>query len=169
MPPVNGPRYYEHIDFWRYVETVPAPRIIVLQDADPLPGTGALFGEVHARICRALDCAGYITNGAVRDLPGIEALGFQLFAGSVVVSHAYAHVVEYGERVEIGGLRIASGELLHGDLHGVQLIPREIVDQLPSMAERILAREREIFQLCEEDFSVDKLAAKLAQQQAEED
>src|SRR5215469_6737090 len=83
MPPVRGGRYYEDTEWWRYLETVPAPRIVVIEDIDPVPGTGALFGEVHARICRALGCVAYVTNGAVRDLPEIEASGFQLFAGSV--------------------------------------------------------------------------------------
>ena len=55
----------------------------MIQDADEKPGSGALFGDLHAAIGRALDCVGYVTNGSVRDLPGIEALGFHLFAGSL--------------------------------------------------------------------------------------
>lgn len=162
MPPVSGARYYEQIDWWRYLASVPAPRIVVLQDADPWPGTGALFGEVHARICRALDCKAFVTNGAVRDLPDIEPLGFQLFAGCVSVSHAYAHVVEFGEVVEIGGLRISSGDILHADLHGVQSVPPNIVGTLPAAAEEVRRQEEELFQMCEDkNFNVDMLAAKL--------
>lgn len=165
MPPIKGGWYYEQIEWWRYLVTVPPPRIVVLKDADPIPGTGALFGEVHARICRALECTALVTNGAVRDLPGIEALGFQLFAGSVAVSHAYAHVVEFGITVEIGGLRIASGDLLHGDLHGVQSIPKRIACDLPSAAEKVLEQEQELFQMCDnKNFGVEMLAAKLAEQ-----
>jgi len=168
MPPISGGWYYERMDWWRYLVSVPAPRIVVIQDADPSPGVGALFGEVHARICRALDCVAYVTNGAVRDLPGIEALGFQLFAGSVAVSHAYAHVAEFGERIEIGGLRISSGDLLHGDLHGLQMIPKEIADDLPSVAERLLLREQELFRLCDsKDFTVDMLAPALDRERIE--
>lgn len=159
MPPVSGGWYYEQLDWWRYLMTVPAPRIVVMQDADHLPGSGALFGEVHARICRALDCVAYVTNGAVRDLPGVENLGFQLFAGSVAVSHAYAHVVEFGERVEIGGMWVCSGDLLHGDQHGIQSIPLEIAGELPGLAEKSRLEEEEIFRMCEKpNFSVDMLA-----------
>ena len=164
MPPIDGRGYYEDLDWWRYLVTVPAPRIVVMQDTDPSPGVGALFGEVHARICRALGCVAYVTNGAVRDLPGIEALDFQLFAGSVVVSHAYAHVVAYGEPVEIGGLGISSGDLLHGDLHGVHSIPRKGIHRLSELAEQIRREEHELFQLTEsKGFSVDMLAAKLGE------
>ena len=138
------------------------PRIVVIQDADQSPGLGALFGEVHAHISRALGCVAFVTNGAVRDLPGIEKLGFQLFAGSVSVSHAYAHVAAFGEPVEIGNLRISSGDLLHGDLHGVHAIPPEAVRELPGVAERVLRDDRELFALtAREDFSVDMLSAKI--------
>ena len=162
MLPVNGWCYYEHADWWRYVASLVGPRIVVIQDADHSPGVGALFGEAYARISRALGCVACVTNGAVRDVPGIEALGFQLFAGGVSVSHAYAHIVEYGEPVEIGGLRISSGDLLHGDLHGVHTIPIGAARELPGVAEQVLRDDRELFELTEKnDFSVDMLSAEL--------
>jgi 4-hydroxy-4-methyl-2-oxoglutarate aldolase len=165
MPPVGGGWYYEQIDWWRYLDTVPSPRIVVMQDSDPFPGTGAFFGEIHARICRALHCVAYVTNGAVRDIPGIQALGFQLFAGSLSVSHAYCHVVEFGQPIEIGGLRINSGDLLHGDVHGVHQIPAEAIRDLVPAAEQVQQQEQELFHLCDDpDFCVDKLAAKLEEQ-----
>src|SRR6476646_4228482 len=42
--------------------------------------------------------------------------GFHFFAGSVSVSHAYVHIIDIGKPVEIGGLEIQSGDLLHGDV-----------------------------------------------------
>ena len=159
-PPVDGRCYYEHIDWWRYVASVPVPRIIVLHDADDPPGIGALFGELHARISMALNCVGYITNGRVRDLPGIQRLGFQLFASGLSVSHAYAHVVEFGHPTEIGGLRIHSGDLLHGDLHGVQVVPPEFAAKLPELAAKVLSGEQELIQMClDGNFSIERLAA----------
>jgi regulator of RNase E activity RraA len=107
--------YHDRLDWWEYLATIPAPRVIVFEDMDKRPGFGALFGEVHAQIGRALGCIGYVTNGAVRDLAGIERTGFHLFARGVSVSHAYAHVVDFGEPVEVGGLRVNPGDLLHGD------------------------------------------------------
>jgi regulator of RNase E activity RraA len=162
MIPIGGHCYHEHPAFWKYVDSVAGPKIVVVQDADHSIGLGSLFGEIHARISRALGCVACVTNGAVRDLPGIEALGFQLFSGSVSVSHAYAHVVDFGEPVEIGGLQIRSGDLLHGDLHGVHTIPIEAVQGLPAIAEQVLQDDRDLFELASrKDFSVDMLAAKL--------
>jgi len=162
MPPIAGKCYYENIEWWRYLVTIPPPRVVVLQDDDNRPGFGALFGEVHARICLALGCVAYITNGAVRDLEGIEPLGIQLFAGSVSVSHAYAHIVDFGDPIEIGGLQVQPGDILHGDRHGILSVPPELVERLPPVAEQIQSEEKELFALTESPgFSVEALGAKL--------
>jgi regulator of RNase E activity RraA len=157
--PMTGPCYYERLDWWSYVQTIPAPRFLVLEDMDRNPGLGALLGEIHANICKALGCIAYLTNGAVRDLPGVEATGLQLFAGSIAVSHSYAHVVKFGEPVEMGGLQIKPGDLLHGDQHGVLSIPLSIAPELPRVAAELLATEKELIDLCRSpDFSFQKLS-----------
>jgi regulator of RNase E activity RraA len=156
--PPGGHCYYDHIGWWEDLATIPAPRVIVLEDMDARPGIGALFGEIHAQIGRALGCIGYVTNGAVRDLPAIERLGFHLFAGGVSVSHAYAHVVDFGGPVEVGGLRLNHGDLLHGDMHGVVSVPNSIAGQIPGTAAELLAQEAELIELCQAGrFSLDKL------------
>jgi len=150
--------YYDHLDWWEYLTTIPAPRVIVLEDMDTRPGRGALFGEIHAQIGRALGCIGYVTNGAVRDLPGIERTGFHLFAQGVSVSHAYAHVVDFGQPVEVAGLRVNPGDLLHGDMHGVVSVPNTVAAQIPKVAAELLAQEGELIQLCQPgQFSMEKL------------
>jgi regulator of RNase E activity RraA len=162
MPPITGKCYYDHIEWWRYLETVPAPRVVVLQDIDNQPGFGALFGEVHARICLALGCVAYITNGAVRDLQAIEPLGLQVFAGHVSVSHAYAHIVDFGEPIEIGGLKIKPGDIFHGDRNGIVSVPAQLADKLPAMAEQLQEEEKELFGLIDSpSFSVEKLGKSL--------
>ena len=157
-PPTAGSRYPDRTDWWDYVVSLPAPRVVVVQDVATRPGLGSLLGAVHVNILRALGCVGAVTNGSVRDIPAVEALGFHLFAGSVSVSHAYVHIVEIGEPVELGGLKIASGDLLHGDLHGIQTIPLAIASQVPLEAERIIEKERALIALCQSrEFSLDKL------------
>ena len=162
-PPTASNNYSDRMDWWDYILSLPAPRVVVIQDVATKVGLGSLLGAVHVNILRALDCAGAVTNGAVRDLPAAEKLGFQLFAGSISVSHAYVHIVEFGTPVEIGGLKIESGDLLHGDLHGVQSIPSSIAGKIPRAAAEIIAREQELITLCQsKDFSIEKLRAAVA-------
>ena len=79
------------------------------------------------------------------------------------MSHAYVHIVEFGTPVEIGGLAVKSGDLLHADLHGVQSIPTELINKIPAVAAEIIAEEQELISLCQsKDFSVEKLRAAVA-------
>lgn len=158
--PVTGQKFCDRAGWWEYVLATPAPRVVVVQDTGDRPGFGAFLGEVHAAILMRLGCVGAVTNGAVRDLPAVEAMGFALFAGNVAVSHCYAHLVDFGMPVEVGGLRVVSGDLICGDRHGVLSIPKPIVPRLPAAAARLLEKERRIIDLCRSpDFSLEKLRA----------
>jgi len=157
-PPPEGPSYLERTDWWNHILTVPAPRVVVVQDVDHDPGRGAFLGEVHASILSALECVGAVTNGAVRDLAAVESTGFHFFAGSVSVSHSYAHIVEIGGPVEVGRLKVQPGDLLHGDGHGVLSIPKGIAAEIPAVAAKISEKERKLIALCRSsDFSLENL------------
>ena len=161
-PPISKLTYYQNIEWWEYLASMPGPKIIVLADMDPAPGVGAFFGEIHVQISKALGCVAYVSNGTVRDLSGIRAANFPCFAGGVSVSHAYAHLVEMNEAVEIGSLQIRPGDLLHADCHGVQNVPVETASELPRVVSEIAARESELIRLCtESDFSIEKLVTAL--------
>lgn len=157
-PPIVGGSFHDRAEFWNSILQIPAPRILVLEDMDRLPGRGAFVGDMHAAILKALGCVGYITNGAVRELPAVRAMGFQLFAGGVAVSHAYAHIFEIGAVVRVGGMEVRPGELLHGDRHGVLTVPTKIASKLPNVAERLQQAEKKVIDFClSRDFSVTKL------------
>lgn len=148
-PATAGPDYQETTEWWDYLLSLPRPRVLVVQDIATRQGLGSLVGAVHMNLLQRLDCIGVVTNGSVRNIPVAMQTGFHLFAGSVTVSHAYVHIVDYGAPIEIGGLKIQSGDLLHGDLHGVQSIPLELAGQIPAAAAEIISAEREIITLCQ--------------------
>jgi len=157
-PPMEGHSYYARPEWWQSIQTIPEPRVVVIQDVDNSPGLGAFVGEIHATILMALGCHGIVTNGAVRDLRALQAAGFQMFAGNVSVSHAYAHVFDFGGTVEVGGMNVKPGDLMQGDIHGVQTIPREIAARVPSAANTILQKRRALIESCRsDDFTLGKL------------
>jgi 4-hydroxy-4-methyl-2-oxoglutarate aldolase len=157
-PPMEGHSYYEHTEWWNHILSIPAPRIVVIEDRDNPPGLGALVGEVQTQILLALGCVGLVTNGTVRDLDLIEATGFEVFANTVAVSHAYAHVFDFGGKISVGGLEVLPGDLIHGDRHGVQTIPLEIAAAVPQMAQNVMKRRQQLIGLCQSaDFSIEKL------------
>ncbi len=132
--PVSMKGYFEH------VQQTPRPSISVQQDIDT-PLVGALWGEVNANIHKALGAVCTVTNGGVRDLKEIQALGFGCFAKDILVSHAYFHLVDYACPVQLGGMVISPGDLLFCDSMGVVLIPEEIAEELACACRKIIAAE----------------------------
>ena len=157
-PPAVGHQYIDRTDWWNHVLQVPAPRFVVVQDVDERAGLGSFLGEVHGNVLRALGCTGYATNGAVRDVAALTELGFPVFASCTSVSHAFAHIVDFGTPVEIGGLFVNSGDLLFGDANGLQSIPPTVVDRLPEMVADMKRRDDAVIRFCRSaDFSIDGL------------
>lgn len=156
--PMEGQSYRDRTDWWDFIGKQPEPRILVLQDLDERPGKGAFIGEIHSNILRALGCVACVTNGSVRSLPAAEKVGMQLFAQSVVVSHSFAHLVSFGRPAAIGGLEIRTGDLLHGDRHGVLMVPDEVAAEVIKRAPEVLAQRRKIIDYCQsKNFSLEKL------------
>jgi 4-hydroxy-4-methyl-2-oxoglutarate aldolase len=159
-PPWKGSSYLDRTDWWGHLGATHLPHVVVIQDMDAYPGRGAFIGEVHANILKAFGCVGFVTNGAVRELAAIEGLNLQLFSETVSVSHAYVHVVEFGMPVEVAGLQIRPGDLLHGDQNGLVRIPMEIAKDLPEIATRLREREKQIIAYCRSaEFSISGLRA----------
>ena len=157
-PPVTGGHFVDRNDWWSMIERLPRPRIIVFEELNEDAGEGSCIGEVHGAILKALGCDAVITNGAVRDVPGLRKLGLPVFAKSVTVSQSFMHILDFGAPVEIFGLTVHQGDLLYADYHGVLAIPMEIAAELPAVAERISRKDRTIIELCQTpDFSIDKL------------
>ncbi len=124
-----------------YVESASLPAICVAQDIDDgAAGFGCFFGEVNSAIHMALGCPGLVTNGAIRDLDHL-APGFQALAGSITPSHGFIHVVDFGGTVEIWGMTVNSGDLVHADKHGATVLPRGKVDEVLEAADLMSRRE----------------------------
>ena len=158
-PPIAGGSFHDRAEFWNYVQTLPYPRVLVLEDMDRPTGRGAFVGDMHAAILKALGCVGCVTNGAVRDLAGVRELGLDLFAETVAVSHAYAHIFDMGATVTVDGMEVRPGDLLHGDQHGVMTIPLEIAPAIHDVALGLRDGERKVIKFCgSRDFSVLGLA-----------
>jgi 4-hydroxy-4-methyl-2-oxoglutarate aldolase len=86
-------------------------------------------------------------------------MGFQFFAAGPSVSHAKVRVETVGEPLEIGGLLVAPGDLLHAGQHGVLKIPLEIATELPAAADRVIESEQAMLRwLRSNDFDPDCLA-----------
>jgi regulator of RNase E activity RraA len=149
--------YYEH------VAAGPGPRIVVIEDVDTAGiGFGAFWGEVQTTVHKGLGCIGCITNGSVRDIPQ-AAPGFQMIAGSIAPSHAWVHLVEIGGTVNVHGMMVKPGDLVHADRHGAVVIPHDVARKVPEAAGLCMRREAVILEAARKPgFNVDILRKALA-------
>jgi regulator of RNase E activity RraA len=136
-------RRQNRLTYYEYVARGPQPTIAVIQDIDPLPGLGAFWGEVNTAIHRGLGCAGALTNGSMRDLDAMDPQ-FQCFAATLSPSHAWVQVVECGQPVEVFGMAVRDGDIVHADRHGAIVVPADLLPKLPEAIDLMARREKVI-------------------------
>lgn len=122
----------------------PKPAVVVMQDvgSDRLHSCHA--GEVMSTRMKGLGAVGIVTDGGLRDLREVAALGgFQYFCAGLVVSHGNPICVSVGDEVTISGMTVRPGDLLHGDVNGVVHIPDACAGEVAAAAHRIWSREGE--------------------------
>ncbi len=144
--------------YYGYIDDGPRPAIIVIQDLDgDSRGYGSFWGEVNSNIHNGLGCVGLVTDGSVRDLPDI-AEGFQMLAGRVGPSHAFVHPVGFGTPINVAGMRVRDGDLVHADQHGAVVIPADVASGVPDAAAKIARREAVIIKAAQEPgFGIERL------------
>ena len=129
---------------WAAVEAAPKPSVIVIKDIGPERHRSCHMGEVMATTAKALGAVSCISDGGLRDVVEVRALGFQYFCPGFVVSHGNPIICEINVPVTLDGLSVQPGDLLHGDANGVLVIPDGIADRVADEAARVRAVEREV-------------------------
>jgi regulator of RNase E activity RraA len=98
----------------------------------------APWGELLSTASQARGAAGCITDGLVRDIKQIRAMGFPVFHGGIgpLDTKGRARMMERDIPVQCGGVQVTSGDIVFGDADGVVVIPIE-------RAEEVIARALE--------------------------
>ncbi len=142
----------------------PKPSVVVIKDVGPQRLRSCHAGDVMGSIFHRLGACAVITDGGLRDLAGVRqrAPGLHMFAPGVVVSHGVPVIVEVNVTVNIFGLTVRPGDLLHGDANGVVSIPHAVADRVAAEAEQVWAREADVVGAVQAaDFSLQTLGKKL--------
>lgn len=147
------------LGLWTALEAAPKPAVLVIKDVGPQPRKGCHMGEIMATTARALGAVGCVSDGGLRDVKEVEALGdFQYFCPGFVVSHGQPVIVDVNVPVEIHGLPIAPGDLLHGDVNGLLVVPEAIAAEVSAACDAVRQEERALLALIKAPgFSVERL------------
>jgi regulator of RNase E activity RraA len=146
----------QFIELYRAVEASPKPAVVVLQEIGGHADYAAHCGEVMATFFTRLGAIGLVSDCAVRDLPEVRALGFHYFARGSVASHANFRIVRSGVPVQVAGMVVRPGDILHGDMNGLLSVPNAGVDALAQAVDQVRSRERRLMEFVRGDqFSLD--------------
>jgi 4-hydroxy-4-methyl-2-oxoglutarate aldolase len=86
----------------------------------------AVTGDLMLGMARNRGVAGFVTDGMVRDIVGILGVGLPVYcAGVTPNSPARNGPGTVGQPVDLGGLRVESGDIVIGDRDGIVIVPRE--------------------------------------------
>ncbi|WP_432448448.1 RraA family protein [Aliiroseovarius marinus] len=142
-PPEEDPAVIKErrMNYYRHMSEGPRPAVTVVEDLDYPHAIGAYWGEINTTVHKGFGISGALTNGVMRDLGDLPE-GFPVVAGSIGPSHGFVHVKEIGTEVEIFGMTVRDGDLVHADRHGALVIPPEVVPMLEDAIHKLLDTEK---------------------------
>lgn len=116
---------------------IAAPNDVVVVDAGG-SAMNAVLGDLVSTKARHRKIAGFVVDGYVRDIPGILALDFPVYARGVTpIGPLHRGPGEVNFPVQCGGIVVHPGDIIVGDENGVVVIPQNAA---PSLLERLRQR-----------------------------
>ncbi|MEP7206967.1 MAG: RraA family protein [Casimicrobiaceae bacterium] len=91
----------------------------------------APWGELLTTAARARGAAGCLTDGFVRDVRQIRALGFAVFHGGIAPldSKGRGKVAAIDVPIACAGVAVHPGDLIVGDVDGLVVVPRAVEEE----------------------------------------
>ncbi len=151
-------------DLVAHIDAAPNPVILVVQHVGHDRKRCCLFGDQFCTIAEKLGAVGLVTDANCRDRTGIRKRtpNFHIFAAGWVVSHGYGAFLDFNINIEVGGLTIAPGDLLHGDESGLVSVPKDIAEDVVNRAKDVIKEEADYFDfLKSDDYTFEKLKGRI--------
>jgi len=132
---VEGADPHETLLRWtRMLSAAPAGSVVVCQ---PENHEIALMGELSSEAMKHRGIRGYIVDGGCRDTNFIRRIRFPVYCRFTTPSDIVGRWLadELGGSVDIGGVRISTGDYLLADRDGIVVLPRDRTEEIVDAAE----------------------------------
>lgn len=130
--------YYELL---KAIQQSPSPVVLVIRAVGSRPDHECVLGDGMAKMLLSVGCVGVVTDGGVRDIEGILTIPFGVYAPRRTIHHCAVRYTRYNHPVEVGGITVTPGELIHANVGGVIKIPTGSLERLPALATEMRAFE----------------------------
>jgi regulator of RNase E activity RraA len=131
--------------------------VVVVDPGDE--SKAAHWGELMSHTAKAKGATGVVIAGGVRDTPEILKMGFPCFRRyhSPLTAVNRADITAFGVPLRLGGVPLAPGDFVLGDVDGVLVIPATAVDEVIARAVSVREREDIVRQALDEGGSIREL------------
>ncbi|MBI1397967.1 MAG: RraA family protein [Betaproteobacteria bacterium] len=103
----------------------------------------AMIGEIMTRYARSRGIAGFVIDGAIRDLDYITSQDMPVYArGATPAGPTRRGPGEINVTVQVGGMVVAPGDIVCGDPDGVVSVPADAAEAVAGQVAGLIARER---------------------------
>ena len=120
------------------------PGDVVVVGTEAYVGT-AVIGDLMAGMLLNRGVAGLVTDGAVRDTPGIIGVGLPVYCAGVSPNSPQRNGPgTVGLAISIGGVTVNPGDVVVGDVDGVVVVPQEALDGVIEHVNEIRRMETEV-------------------------
>ncbi|KAG6622296.1 Demethylmenaquinone methyltransferase [Phytophthora cinnamomi] len=140
--PATGPAV-KKLPF-HYVDKAGRGQVIVI--SAPSGSTSGVFGGLLATASKARGAAGVVTDGRVRDVQELCAMGFPAFSQGTSVhgQQGATTVVDVNSPVVVGGCVVRQGDIVRGDVNGVVVVPAERAAEVAAKAAVIEEQDNKV-------------------------
>ena len=136
-----GPR--DNLASWAALEIARPGDVIVITTGEYL--NCSVAGDIYVGMAKNAGVTGIVTDGAVRDLPGIDEVGIPVFARGISPNSPWKNGPgRVGLPITIGGVAVKAGDILVGDQDGIVVVAREKAADVSRAIQAVLAKEKQM-------------------------
>ena len=136
-----GPR--DNLAPWAALEIAKPGDVIVITTGEHLDCS--VVGDIYVGMANNAGVAGIVTDGVVRDLPGINDVGIPVFARGISPNSPWKNGPgRVGLPILIGRVAVKAGDIVVGDQDGIVIVAREKAGDAARAIQTVLAKEKQM-------------------------